>query len=144
MRVKKEEEKSLQWIAFLHFGVGTSTTHKYEHRVVVLAGYEDIEEIMMEEKRENPLNFDLLAYTLEIEQDLAMRKTVTSFEKESVQVRSFKSVQKIWYCEYLENKMCYLNWNGDFQAVDLCLLEGKHTASEWVNLGFKFEALDCN
>ena len=57
MRVKREEEKSLEWISFLHFGVGTSTTFKYENKVVVLVGYEEIEEMMIEEKRENPPNF---------------------------------------------------------------------------------------
>ena len=85
--------------------------------------------MMIEEKREGAPNFDAYAYTVDLETDQERRKTLNSFDRDFVLIKDFKSVQMVWYCSYLENKISYLNWNGDYQAADLCkLLEGKHTA----------------
>lgn len=50
----------------------------------------------------------------------------------------------MWYCEYIENRLSFVSEN-EVQMVDLCrLLEGKHIGKEWVNLGYRFEALEAN
>ena len=45
----------------------------------------------------------------------------------------------------MENKISYLTNGGELQSADLVtLLEGKNNGKEWVNLSYRFEALEEN
>ena len=49
----------------------------------------------------------------------------------------------MWDCETFSNQLFYLNRNKNICTFDMAVfLEGKSIGSEWVNLGYKFEALE--
>lgn len=45
----------------------------------------------------------------------------------------------------MENKINFLTEEGELQSLDLLfLVEGKNVGKEWVNLSYRFEALEEN
>ena len=42
-------------------------------------------------------------------------------------LKGFPISRKIWYCEYLENRINFINYENQVQMIELCrLLDGKH------------------